>query len=58
MKRDENITNNDRDCLQNNNNFYLGKDKTSKWIKSRPNLQVTIRSHNITNLPWPKKKMQ
>ncbi|VEN40135.1 unnamed protein product [Callosobruchus maculatus] len=34
----------------NSNTFYLGKDKTTKWRKSRANLQVRVRSHNIMKL--------
>lgn len=38
-----------------NNNFYLGKDKTTKWKKNKPNMQIRVRSHNIiTHLPRPK----
>ncbi|KAK4887173.1 hypothetical protein RN001_003444 [Aquatica leii] len=28
-------------------NFYIGKDKVTKWKKTRPNRQVRVRSHNI-----------
>nr|CAI5855796.1 unnamed protein product [Callosobruchus analis] len=40
----------------NSTTFYLGKDKSSKWRKSRDNLQVRVRSHNIIKLlPEPKR---
>lgn len=39
-----------------NKNVYLGKDKTTKWKKSTPNLQVRVRAHNIIRLlPGPKR---
>ncbi|XP_053966191.1 uncharacterized protein LOC128868301 [Anastrepha ludens] len=39
-------------------NFYLGKDNATKWKKTRPNLQVRIRSHNLIKLlPGTKRKL-
>ncbi|XP_066253838.1 piggyBac transposable element-derived protein 4-like [Euwallacea similis] len=36
-------------------NFYIGKDKTTKWKNERTNLLVRIRAHNIIKLsPGPK----
>eukprot|EP00102_Acyrthosiphon_pisum_P010084 XP_008178239.1 PREDICTED: piggyBac transposable element-derived protein 4-like [Acyrthosiphon pisum] len=50
----ENETNENVSDVQNNN-FYLGKDKTTKWKKNKPNMQIRVRSHNIiTHLPGPK----
>lgn len=47
----ENETNENVIDVQNNN-FYLGKDKTTKWKKNKPNMQIRVRSHNIiTHLP-------
>nr|CAI5823662.1 unnamed protein product [Callosobruchus analis] len=35
--------------------FYLGKDKNTKWRRLRPNIQVRTRAHNIVKLlPGPK----
>ncbi|KAK4885047.1 hypothetical protein RN001_001318 [Aquatica leii] len=31
-------------------NFYIGKDKVTKWKKTKPNRQVRVRSHNIVKL--------
>lgn len=50
----ENKTNENVSDVQNNN-FYLGKDKTTKWKKNKPNMQIRVRSHNIiAHLPSPK----
>lgn len=38
-----------------NANFYVGKDKRTKWKKNRPNTKVRTRAHNIIlHLPGPK----
>nr|CAI5855048.1 unnamed protein product [Callosobruchus analis] len=50
----------DNDLGQNTNesssaDFYLGKDKNTKWSRLRPNIQVRTRAHNIVKLlPGPK----
>lgn len=50
----ENETNENVTDVQNNN-FYLGKDKTTKWKKNKPNMQTRVHSHNIIrHLPGPK----
>lgn len=43
------------DSEQTNDNFYVGKDKITRWKKSCGNLQVRVRAHNIIKyLPGPK----
>lgn len=65
-EKSDHDTESEQDILENetdekvndnkNNNFYLEKNKISKWKKNKPNSQIRVRSHNIiTHLPGPKK---
>ncbi|CAH2006447.1 unnamed protein product [Acanthoscelides obtectus] len=54
---DQGIPDQDTAAVEENKcgGYYLGKDKITKWKKSRSNLQVRVRSHNIIKLlPGPK----
>lgn len=52
---EQDISENENVSDVQNNKFYLGKDKTTKWKKNKPNIQIRVRSHNIiTHLPGPK----
>ncbi|XP_055839580.1 piggyBac transposable element-derived protein 4-like [Episyrphus balteatus] len=40
----------DNSPQESNDRYFIGKDKTTKWKKARPNLQTRVRSENIIKL--------